>query len=161
MTNRIEKGEIVRAQQIWAEKFTGIGNAYIQKKDYQALAKNMVDELYGYQEGTVLFKPTRASEKQFRLTAESAVCYFIGENPEFLEDEGFALVPWKSVDFHNAGFILNENYAVAMGNYFFHDFEGNQVKVEYTFGYFRSSEGRLKINLHHSSLPFQIYRENT
>jgi hypothetical protein len=155
MANHIEISDIENAQQIWADRMVGIGMAYIQKKDYRTLAKKMVDELYGYREGTVLFKPTRASEKQFRLNAESAVCYFIGENPEFSEDEGFALIPWKSIEFHNAGFILNENYAVAMGNYYFQDMAGNQVKVEFTFGYFRSSDGGLKINVHHSSLPFQ------
>lgn len=156
MANQIEVSDIERAQQIWAERIVGIGKAYIQKKDYRTLAKKMVDELYGYQEGTVLFKPTRASEKQFRLNAKSAVCYFIGENPEFYEDEGFALIPWISVEFHNAGFILNENYAFAMGNYYFQDMKGNQVKVEYTFGYFKTSNGELKINVHHSSLPFQM-----
>jgi len=41
-----------------------------------------------------------------------------------------------------------------MGNYFFTETNGNEVKVEYTFGYFLNNEGELKINLHHSSLPF-------
>ena len=40
-----------------------------------------------------------------------------------------------------------------MGNYFFTTPEGEEVKVEYTFGYITDSEGKLRINLHHSSMP--------
>ena len=31
--------------------------------------------------------------------------------------------------------ILDNNRAIAMGNYFFTDLNGNEAKVEYTFGY--------------------------
>jgi len=44
---------------------------------------------------------------------------------------------------------------LAMGNYFFTDSSGTAVKVEYTFGYIRGNNGNLKINLHHSSLPYK------
>ena len=40
-----------------------------------------------------------------------------------------------------------------MGNYFFTSLEGVEVKVEYTFGY-KLVDGSLKIDIHHSSLPF-------
>ena len=50
--------------------------------------------------------------------------------------------------------ILNEKTATAMGNYFFTESNGNIVKVEYTFGYFMNENNDLKINLHHSSLPY-------
>ena len=36
-----------------------------------------------------------------------------------------------------------------MGEYFFTDLEGNEAKVEYTFGY-KLIDGALKIDLHHS-----------
>ena len=39
-----------------------------------------------------------------------------------------------------------------MGNYYFTDLSGAETKVEYTFGY-QLHEGRLHINLHHSSFP--------
>ena len=70
------------------------------------------------------------------------------------EDKGFALQPWISVRFENASVILNDNNALAMGNYFFTQTNGSVVKVEYTFGYFLNENNNLKINLHHSSLPF-------
>ena len=49
-------------------------------------------------------------------------------------------------------FILEENRAIAMGNYYFTDLDGNEAKVEYTFGY-KLIDGSLKIDLHHSSFP--------
>ena len=40
--------------------------------------------------------------------------------------------PWTNVRFENASVILNEKSAIAMGNYFFTETNGNEVKVEYT-----------------------------
>ena len=54
----------------------------------------------------------------------------------------------------NQNLILDENRAIAMGNYFFTDTSGNEVKVEYTFGY-KLIDGNLKIDVHHSSFPYQ------
>ena len=54
----------------------------------------------------------------------------------------------------NASVILNEKTATAMGNYFFTQTNGIVVKVEYTFGYFLNEKNDLKINVHHSSLPY-------
>ena len=58
------------------------------------------------------------------------------------EDKGFAN-PWTKVRFENAGMILEENRAIAMGNYFT-DLDGNEAKAEYTFGY-KLSNGQLKL----------------
>ena len=154
MKKSIETGEIEKAQKIWAERIVETGKVFLQKGDYKSAAKNLVDDLYGYREGIVLFKPTKASEQQFRLNAESALSYFVGDNPDFPEDKGFALQPWKTVRFENAGTICKKNHALVMGNYYFTDYKNITVKVEFTFGYFREPGGSLKINLHHSSLPF-------
>ena len=45
---------------------------------------------------------------------------------------------------------------MAMGNYFFTNSIEEEVKVEYSFGYIVDSEGKLRINLHHSSMPASI-----
>ena len=50
--------------------------------------------------------------------------------------------------------IAEGNLAVAMGNVSFTDVKGNQVTVDKTFGYRRGTDGRLRIILHHSSLPY-------
>lgn len=154
MANQIEESEVHRIQRVWAEGIIDIGRAFRQRRDYRNEAENLVGMLYGYQEGPVLFKPTKASQRQFRLEAPGAVSYFVGSDPTYPEDRGFALRPWESVRFENAGLILKEDHALAMGNYYFADESGNEMKVEYTLGFFRAAEGGLKINLHHSSLPF-------
>jgi hypothetical protein len=151
----IRQEEILEAQNRWSRGIVELGEDYRENKDFEKTARLLVEELYGYNEGPVLFKPTKASRQQFRLTLESAVSYFIGQNPDFPEDKGFALEPWQKVRFKNAGFILGEEYAVAMGNYFFTNYQGTEIKVEFTLGFFRSKNGALKINLHHSSLPFK------
>jgi len=150
----IVEREVMEAQKIWGEAIVAIGEAYTQKKDYKALADETVNTLYGYDEGVVLFKPTKASEKQFRLTKEEAISYFVtGIVPE---DGGFAIQPWSKVRFENADIIINGDSAVAMGNYYFTDANtGKEAKVEFTFGYFKDENGKLLINVHHSSFPYK------
>jgi len=146
--------EIVQAQKTWGDGVVAIGKVYSKDGDYKKTAEDLVDGFYAYQLGPVLFCPTKAAEKQFRLTREGAVSYFIGGNKNFPEDTGFALQPWTKVRFENAGTYIHGDYAIAMGNYFFTPKDGKIVKVEYTFGYIKGKDGKLKINLHHSSLPY-------
>ena len=45
--------------------------------------------------------------------------------------------------------------AVAMGDYVFTDAtSGDEVRVEYTFGYRKNKDGKCRIFLHHSSVPY-------
>ena len=150
----ITKEEVLAAQQTWGEAVVEIGQLYQDKKDFVARCKEIIETLYGYDERTVLFKPTLASKAPFRLSFEGAVSYFVANNKSFDEDNGFALKPWTNVRFENAGFVLKEEEAVTMGNYYFTDLSGEEKKVEYTLGFFRSENGSLKICLHHSSLPY-------
>ncbi|MEM9540721.1 MAG: hypothetical protein AAGA60_14605 [Cyanobacteria bacterium P01_E01_bin.42] len=150
----ITEAEIDEAQKVWGDGIVAIGRAYLNRGDYQALAAEHVDTLYGYDEGSVLFKPTKAAAEQFRLTEEEAISYFVGGIVD--EDKGFALQPWSAVRFENADIIIDTDSAVAMGNYFFTDAEtGEEVKVEFTFGYTRNADGNLLINVHHSALPYK------
>ena len=150
----ITEEEIEQAQKAWAEGIVAIGAAYLNSGNYQGLAAEHVDTLYGYDEGTVLFKRTKASSVQFRLTEEEALSYFVGGIVS--EDTGFALQPWSMVRFENVDIITDNDSAVAMGNYYFKDAKtGKVVKVEYTFGYVRGADGNLLINVHHSALPYK------
>ncbi len=149
----ITEDEVTAAQQKWGDGIVVIGEAYSKGGDYRTLAEEHVDTLYGYDEGTVLFKPTKAAEHQFRLTEEDAISYFVGGVID--EDTGFALQPWTAVRFENAGTVIDSDSAVAMGNYYFTDGNtGEEAKVEYTFGYFRDDEGNLVINVHKSAFPY-------
>nr|WP_319397115.1 hypothetical protein [uncultured Desulfobacter sp.] len=153
-TKTITEAEVLQAQKIWGDGIVAIGRAYVNKEDYKALAATHVDTLYAYDEGTVLFKPTKAAAQQFRLTEPDAISYFVtGVVPE---DHGFALQPWSAVRFENAGIFIDSDSAVAMGNYFFTDANtGKEAKVEFTFGYIRGADGKLLINVHHSAFPYQ------
>ena len=56
--------------------------------------------------------------------------------------------------FENVDIVTEGNTAIAMGNYFFTTPEGDEVKVEYSFGYILDAQGAVRINLHHSSMPY-------
>lgn len=152
----ITKNEVLKAQKNWAEALIEIGKLKDNRERCISVTLQAIDRLYAYDIGDVLFKPTRATDVQFRNTRESALSYFIGGNMDFSEDTGFALQPWSDVRFDNAGgILLFEKTAVAMGNYFFTETGTGAVKkVEYTFGYVKAPDGSLKIHLHHSSVPF-------
>ncbi len=154
MNKLITKKAVREFQKSWSEGLIEIGKAYSNKQNYQQMAAEFLNRYYGYQEGIVLFKPTLASVEQFRDSAEKALSYFIAGNEKYPEDQGFALRPWASVRYKNEGIILINKRAVAMGNYHFTDYNGITVKVEYTFGYFITKDGEIKIQLHHSSMPF-------
>lgn len=151
---QITQEEILQAQKDWGDAVVMMGKAYGNNAAYQVLAENIVDALYAYDEGPVLFKPTKAANKQFRLTEDEATSYFVkGIVPE---DQGFALQPWSKVRFENSKIAIDSDSAVAIGNYYFTNARtGKEIKVEYTFGYQKANSGRLLINLHHSSLPYQ------
>jgi hypothetical protein len=150
----ITQNDVIQAQENWGKAIVRIGSLKDDPATCKTVTEGLISELYAFSRGPVLFKPTKASEIQFRITDEGARSYFIGGDNHFKEDHGFALQPWKKVRFVNAGLILEDDRALAMGNYFFTDLDDNEIKVEYTFGYIKDSEGDLKIDLHHSSLPY-------
>lgn len=151
----ITNENVTTAQIEWANGIIKIGSLKDNPTECKRETETFVARLYNYDHGRVLFKPTRASEKQFRLDKEGAISYFVGDNQKYPEDNGFALQPWTKIKFDNADIIIDENTAVAMGNYYLTDTENNEVKVEYTIGFVKHDDGSLKINLHHSSFPFK------
>lgn len=152
----ITEKEVVAAQRAWGDGIVEIGRVYSQGGDYVAAAANHINRFYGYDLSLVMFKPTLASEEQFRPTFDSALSYFVGQNPSFPEDKGFAIKPWTKVRWKNYGIVNNScTMAVAMGNYWFTPAAGGpETKVEYSFGYVRGPDDTLRIVVHHSSVPF-------
>ncbi|MEM7281416.1 MAG: hypothetical protein AAF438_07290 [Pseudomonadota bacterium] len=145
---KITAQEVEAAQIAWGNGIVEIGKS----NDPKAAAVDHIDEFYGYDEGAVLFKPTLASVDQFRGSKKEALSYFVGQ--DLAEDKGFAMAPYVAVRWENEGIVTKGDTALAMGNYFFTDTSGTETKVEYSFGYVKDENGDLKINLHHSSLPF-------
>jgi len=147
--NPVTKEDVLSAQKTWGDAIVAIGKA----ENAEEKAQKVIDRLYAYDEGTVLFKPTLASESPFRSSETTALSYFVGG--EISEDKGFALAPYTNVRFENEGIITHCDTALSMGEYFFTKTDGEEIKVEYSFGYIRDENSDLKINLHHSSLPYQ------
>merc|ERR1712196_413479 len=138
-----------------------MGSTYKRKGDYIKAASEAAGQLYAYGHSNVLFKPTKAAEYQFRPTAEEAMSYFVGGNVVdggYAEDAGFAInggKGWKDCVYDNHQIELTGGIGIAMGNYDFTDAtSGDKVKVEYTFGYKRCDDGKVRIFLHHSSVPY-------
>lgn len=149
----VTKDQVLEAQKAWADGIENISQVFVDKGDYKQAATDHINTLYAYQMGEVLFKPTLASSDQFREDFDQALSYFVGG--EIAEDTGFAIKPWKNVRFGEQKIITYDHTALAMGNYFFTPVGSEEeTKVEYTFHYVMDNEGHLRINAHHSSLPF-------
>lgn len=151
-TDVISEQDVIDAQTAWGDGIVAISTEHANGGDYAKRAKEHVETLYAYGETAVMFKPTLAAKEQFRETFDKAHRYFIGA--EGTEDSGFAIKGWTKVRFENNGIFTNGEVATAMGNYFFTAPDGSETKVEYSFGYIKNKEGKLKIYLHHSSVPY-------
>lgn len=151
-SHNLTKSEVEAAQRAWGEGIVAISRAHSQKGDYTARASQHINTLYAYDHTDVMFKPTLAAQDQFRETFDEALSYFVGTPGT--EDGGFAIKGWTNVRWENNAIYTDGDSAMAMGNYYFTGPDGSDTKVEYTFGYVRDENGQLRINLHHSSLPF-------
>ena len=148
----ISEQAVIDAQTAWGEGIVAIAAMHNDGGDFKARAQEHIETLYAYGDTDVMFKPTLAAEDQFRETFDEAMSYFVGT--EGSEDSGFAIKGWTNVRWENNGVYTSDGSAMAMGNYYFTGPDGNETKVEYTFGYVIDDQGQLKINLHHSSLPY-------
>ena len=72
-TEPITEKEVVAAQIEWGNGIVLIGKVFSDGGDYVKAAEDHIESLYGYDIGMVLFKPTLASEHQFRNTFDSAL----------------------------------------------------------------------------------------
>ena len=132
-----------------------MGELSNDRDSLESFTSDFLDKIYDF-DNHVLFKPTKAANEQFRNTKGYAYSYFIaGDNRECQEDNGFALSNWTEIIFDNSNIIINEDIAIAMGNYTFKN-EASKIKVEYSFVY-KNYGNEIKIILHHSSLPYKIW----
>ncbi len=154
----ITVAEVEAAQRAWGDALVAIATEYDRNGQAAAkrLAGTVLDTAYGYDMGPVLFKPTlAAAPTTFRTTREGALAYFVGGDRNYPGDTGFALKGWRSYKIENAGILITGNSAISMGNVSITDAKGNVTKVDKTWGYVRDGHGKLRIVLHHSSLPYQ------
>ena len=89
------------------------------------------------------------AEVVFRNSIDLALSYFI--KGEIAEDNGFALKPWEKIELNELNVINGEKNKIAMGTFNFKPLKQDQFTlVAFTF-FFTTSDGSLKIKVHHSS----------
>mmetsp|Transcript_36445 Transcript_36445/g.73471 ORF Transcript_36445/g.73471 Transcript_36445/m.73471 type:complete len:193 (+) Transcript_36445:95-673(+) len=157
LRSRISEKEVLAAQEAWGEALVSISLTY-EEHGFEAakeLAEKVIDEAYGYNYGPVLFKPTLTTGTQvFRPTREGALAYFVGGNPDFPNDKGFALKGWRKVEIDNASIYRSGNVAMTTGNVMITDKSGAITTVDKTWTFYKGKDRKLRIVSHHSSLPF-------
>ncbi len=155
------KEQVNAAQQAWCDALVKISKTHKDGGDYKAVARQIIDDLYDYADGQVFFKPTLAHGKNtFRKTKEGALSYFVGGNPNFPEDDGFALKGWTKVRFDNAGegdngIQVHSEIALTMGNVYLTGPDGKEIMVDKTFAFRKCADGKLRLVMHKSALPFE------
>ncbi len=153
----ISEAEVRAAQASWCKALIDISQT--GQKDGPAAAKAMaekvIDGAYGYQMGAVLFKPTLTTAPQtFRTTRAGALAYFVGGDSNFPKDKGFALNGWTACEAKNAAIFIDGNSASSMGNVSITGKDGSVTTVDKTWTYVKDDAGKLRIVVHHSSLPY-------
>ena len=149
----ISQTEVNAAQTAWAEAIIAMGRAPSWETAH-ALAVERVRSLYYLEFDRLLFCPTVAIERPFRRTLEGVVSYFVGRNPDYPEDEGLALRGCTQIRFENADIVCLSDSSLAMGHYYFRRADGSELQAEYSFVYVRDTDGAVKIQLHHSAMPY-------
>ena len=153
----ITEAEVQAAQEAWGKALIQIGKDYDLKglKKATTTANEALDGAYGYNMGAVLFKPTLAhGEQTFRTTKEGALAYFVGGNKAYPGDSGFALKGWQKYEYKNAAVYISGDMALTTGNVMLTDKTGKITTVDKTWGFKKDEQGKLRIVLHHSSLPY-------
>ena len=154
----INENDLANARAAWGGGMIAISQAYEKKGIDQAtvVANKMLDNLYGFEFGAVLFKPTLSGGNQtFRSDKEGALSYFVGNNPKYPMDSGFGIKDWLEVKSETSSVHIDQNIAMWMGWVTFINKDGTSVNVDNSWGYKKNENGNLKIVLHHSSLPYK------
>jgi hypothetical protein len=152
----IKLEEVQAAQKAWGSALIKISTEYDNKglRAAKEAAKDTLDELYMFEEGPVLFKPTLTTAPlTFRTTRSGALAYFVGDNKDY-PDKGFALSGWRGFTSTNIAVFIDGNIAVTMGKVSLTNAKGEVTTVDKTWGFKKDESGDLRIFLHHSSLPF-------
>jgi hypothetical protein len=88
----INEEQLLQARVAWGNGMITISKAYDESgiKQAKIIADDFLDDVYGFELGPVLFKPTLSGGAQtFRPTKEGALSYFIGHNSKYPSDNGF------------------------------------------------------------------------
>lgn len=152
--------EVNAAQQAWCDALVKIGKLHEEGGDHKAFAEQVLSDAYNFDHGKVFFKPTLAfGEQTFRNDKKGALAYFIGGDSAYPNDKGFALTPWVKARYDNAGdknegIQIYGSVAITMGNVWVTGKDGVEVMVDKTWVFKKGDDGKLRIIVHKSALPF-------
>ncbi|MBM3442516.1 MAG: hypothetical protein FJX89_07430 [Bacteroidetes bacterium] len=153
--NQFNEQMVETTLQAWCDAVIATGKVHTNGGDVMTFANQVLNAAYDYENGKVLFKPTLTSgEQTFRPTQEGALSYFIGKNNSYPNDHGFLLEPWLKVWFTDVNYILREDLAIVQCNVHFISAR-REIFVNKSFVFKIDEESKkVKICLHHSSLPY-------
>ena len=117
------------ALQTWCDNVVKVGKVHTEGGDVQAFSLQVLSDSYDYDNGHVLFKPTLTFGQQtFRPTKV-----------------------WYSKE----DFILNGELAIVQCNVHFIGDDDSHIFVNKSFVFKQCDDGKVRIILHQSSLPYQ------
>ena len=151
--------DLISARTAWGNRLLQISRSFETEGIGMAtsVASEMIDNLYGYDLGQVLFKPTLSGGSQtFRPTKEGALSYYTGQNSVYPNDIGFGVKSWREFNSNTSAIFIDDTVAMWMGSVTLIDKDGQVTKVDKSWGYKLDGNGNLRIVLHHSSLPYEI-----
>lgn len=154
----IKPADIDAALRAWGDGLVAIALAHdsVGPQAARDAAERFVDTTYGYELGPVLFKPTMASGTHtFRPTRKGCLSYFVAHDPDFPNDQGFALKGWREVTTETAATFIDGSVAMWTGWVHCIDARDDLTTVDKSFGYHKGDDGTVRIVLHHSSFPYQ------
>ena len=152
----VTETELAEARAAWGNGLVAISTAYDDDgiEAARAVADDLLDGLYGFEFGPILFKPTLSGGAQtFRTDKQGTLSYFIGHDSSYPHDPGFGLKSWRKVNSETSSFFIEGDIAMWMGWAFFTNKYGETIKVDKSFVFKRAADASLKLVLHHSSLP--------
>ena len=146
---KMNEANIYKFLNSWKDGVIGIGSVFKSDGDYKKEATSFIDKHYAFNESNVLFKPTFTKQVIFRNNKEDALSYFI--KGDIIEDNGFAIKPWKSIEPLEIHINIEDNFSIAMGVLELSPFsDENPTKIAFTFILDEFDNG-IKIKAHHSS----------
>ena len=152
----INNKDIDDARNAWGNGIILISKTYDEAGIEKAIitAKKILQDLYAFELGPILFKPTLSGSNQtFRSNLEGALSYYVGNNLKYPKDSGFGIQSWNKFESKTSDVFIDENIAIWMGSVTFTKKNGDAIKVDKSLAYKKMPSGNLKIVLHHSSLP--------
>ena len=126
----IKETDLTDAIARWGNELVAISTTYEEEGIEQAtsIASEMLDRIYGFEFGPILFKPTLSGGDQtFRTTKQGALSYFVGHDPHYPADTGFGIKFWREVELETSAIMIEDTVAMWMGWVMFTDKEKSGV----------------------------------